>query len=99
MPTYIQVVAHIYDKSINEFLSYKYYELPQNELDEESSNITLIVIIIIIIVLIIIILVAVIFIIKRKKNKDLINDINKIEGQKGLLGNNEKKEYELSNTD
>ena len=99
MPTYIQVVAHIYDKSINEFLSYKYYELPQNELDEESSNIALIVIIIIIIVLIIIILVVVIFIIKRKKNKDLINDINKIEGQKGLLGNNEKKEYELSNTD
>ena len=98
IPTYIQVVAQIIDKGINQFLSYKYYELPQDEPLEDSSNSAIIIIIIIIIILIIIILIAAIFIIRRKRNKDLANDINKIDNQGGLLGDDTKKNYELTDT-
>jgi len=94
LPTYIQVVAQINDKGINEFLSYKYYILPQDDPEEESSNTLIIIISVIIIVIIIITLIVIIFMIRRRKNKDLVNDINKIDNQKGLI--DEKKEYELS---
>jgi len=94
--TYIKVVAQIKDKNINEFLSYKYYELPQDEPPEEESSNFVIIIIIIVIILIMIILIAVIFVIRRKKNRNLTNDINQIEGTSGLLDNKEKKSYELN---
>ena len=74
LPTYIQVVAQINDKNINEFLSYKYYELPQDEPKDESNNSLVIIIVIILIILLVIILITAIFIIKRKKNKNLFDD-------------------------
>ena len=86
LPTYIQVVAQINDKNINEFLSYKYYELPQDEPKDESNSSLVIIIVIILIILLVIILITAIFIIKRKKNKNLFDDASYF-----IMGNKSKR--------
>ena len=98
--TYVHVMAKIIDKEKNEFLSYKYYELPKekpnNNTPVESGNSYAIIFIIISIVLFIIIITLIILLYKsNKKNKNLLEEVNKTNfgGKEGLIGSgNEMKE-------
>ena len=97
--TYVHVMAKITDKEKNEFLSYKYFELPKekpNNDNEGSGNSYAIIFIIISIVLFIIIIALIVLLYKsNKKNKNLLEEVNKTNfiGKEGLIGSgNEMKE-------
>ena len=94
--TYVHVMAKITDKEKNEFLSYKYYELPKekpNITPSESGNSYAIIFIIISIVLLLIIITLIILLYKsNKKNKNLLEEVNKtnFNVKEGLIGSGDE---------
>ena len=88
VPTYFKVIAQIYNNGINEFISYKNYEYKESDFIYDDSNkdikdnkddsrkYIILIIILVIFFLIIIGLIIALFIFKRK-NKNLLEEVNK----------------------
>ena len=95
IPTYIQVKAHIYDKGINEFMSYKIYEYKESDSnsneeedddDDDDDKIIALIIVLVIFFLIIIGLIITLFLF-NKKSKNLLKEVNSISfADNDLLG-------------
>ena len=74
--SYIHIVAIISDQSNHEFLSYKYFELPNQNKSKDNKFIIVLIISILLFIIIIGLIIALFRF--RKKNKNLLDEVNKI---------------------
>ena len=89
IPNCVKVIAQVYDNGINEFLSYKNYEFTMAQNETKNSFVIPFIIVSVILGLVIISMIIVLFLC-HKKNKNLYNEINKVNKNEGLMELNER---------
>lgn len=89
IPNCVKVIAQVYDNGINEFLSYKNFEFTKDQDGTKSSFAIPFIIVSVILGLVIISMIIALFLC-HKKNKNLYNEINKVNKNEGLMELNER---------
>ena len=88
---YIGVTSQIVEKNSDEFLSYKFYKLPEKDSKSKTEKGFTIVLVISIVLFVIIIGLVILLMLYKKKNRNLYDEVNKMPTDKNGLLENEMK--------